>query len=231
MKRLGLSLVLVAGASAQQFSSSSWNVKDGEVSAVFGPPRAAPVITGAPYSADQMQDYHPPDGNSSPRSNIIGHFARDTQGRTRMERAFKMAPIMMVEIFDPVAGVAYLLDHQRKTAHRMSLPPAPAPTAPAADGPGTIVEKLGRQSIEGVGAEGTRRTFRGPVNSGRPALVVETWESPELKITLLTKSSNGYTSTMTPLSRSEPDAALFRPPADYSVVDENAPFPMTIKRR
>jgi hypothetical protein len=50
-----------------------------------------------------------------------------------------------------------------------------------------------------------------------------------LKIDLLVRSSNGYSSRMINLSRSEPDPALFRPPADYRVVDESVPFPMTIR--
>jgi hypothetical protein len=60
-------------------------------------------------------------------------------------------------------------------------------------------------------------------------LTVETWESGELKLTLLTKSSNGYTTRLTNLSRNQPDAALFRPPSDYTVIDENAPFPMAVR--
>jgi hypothetical protein len=228
MKIVGLCLALVALASAQQFASSSWNVKAGEVTAVFGPPRPAPILTGAPYSADEVQDYTPPDGNSSPRSNVISHFARDAQGRTRIERAYKAAPIWLTEIFDPVAGVAYLLDDQKKVAHRMPLPPVAAATAPPAN-PRATIERPDSQTIEGVMAEGTRTVLGSPPGSGRPAFTVETWESPELKLTLLTRSSNGYTSRLTNLSRAEPDAALFRPPSGYTVVHEKDPFPMTIQ--
>jgi hypothetical protein len=228
MKVAGLCLALVAVASAQQFTSSAWNVKAGEVTAVFGPPRPAPILTGASYSADEVQDYTSPDGNSSPRSTVIGHFARDAQGRTRMERAYKPAPIWLTEIFDPVAGVAYLLDDQKKVAHRMPLPPALAATAPPAN-PRATVERLDSQSIEGEMADGTRTVFPSPPNTGRPALTLETWESPGLKLTLLTRSSNGYTSRLTNLSRTEPDAALFRPPSGYTVVDEKDPFPLTVK--
>ena len=111
-----------------------------------------------------------------------------------MERAYKPAPIWLTEIFDPVAGVAYLLDDQKKVAHRMPLPPAAASTA----------------------------------SQPAPNLTIETWESPELKLTLVTKSSNGYTGRLTNLSRNLPDSALFRPPSDYKVVDESAPFPMAV---
>ncbi len=33
---------------------------------------------------------------------------------------------------------------------------------------------------------------------------------------------------MSQLTRTEPDPALFRPPADYNIVDETAPFRMTV---
>jgi hypothetical protein len=194
---------------------------------MFGAPRPAPVVTGAPYSADQVQEYTPPDGASNARSNVIGHFARDAQGRTRMERAYKPAPIWLTEIYDPVAGVAWLLDDQKKVAHRMTLPPAVAMAAPVP--PRATIENLGGRAIEGVPAEGTRTTFAPPRNAGRPGLTVESWESPDLQVTMLTRSSNGYSTRLTNLSRSEPDAALFRPPAGYQVVDEKDPFPMTIQ--
>jgi hypothetical protein len=145
-----------------------------------------------------------------------------------MERAYKPAPIWLTEIFDPVAGVAYLLDDQKKVAHRMLLPPAPATVAPPAT-PRATIEKLDSQTIEGVLVEGTRTVFGSPAASGPPNLTIERWEATELKLTLLTKSSNGYTTRLTSLNRNEPDSALFRPPSDYSVVDERAPFPMAIQ--
>lgn len=146
-----------------------------------------------------------------------------------MERAYKPAPIWLTEIFDPVAGVAYLLDDQKKIAHRMSLPPAKAPTAiPVAD-PRMTIATLGSQLIEGVAADGTRKELRGPGGSGPVVMTVETWESPELKLTLLLKSSNGYTSRLTNLSRSEPDPSLFQPPTGYTVVDDLGPFQIMVQ--
>ena len=203
-------------------------VKDHEVSLVVGPPRSAPIVTGAPYSADEVQDYVPPDGSSSARTGVvIGHFSRDSQGRSRMERAYQ-APIWLTEIFDPVAGVAYLLDDQKKVAHRMPLPPAAPTSASEPARPGTTVDRLESQPIEGVSAEGKRTVFASPAGSGRAPMTVETWESPGLKLTLVTKSSNGYSSRLSNLNRTEPDASLFRPPSDYTVVDEKDPFPMTV---
>jgi hypothetical protein len=113
------------------------------------------------------------------------------------------------------------LDDQKKIAHRMLLAPALATQAPATEYPRTTIVSLGSQTIEGVMTEGVRKTF-----PGSPDLTIETWESPELKITLLTRSSNGYSTMLTNLSPG-PDPALFLPPPAYTVVDETKPFQMT----
>jgi hypothetical protein len=96
-------------------------------------------------------------------------------------------------------------------------------------------EKLGTQTIEGVLAEGTRHTTTWPVNSqgnDRPiSAVSEIWTSPELKVTILSKSNDPRSGEniqkLINISRDEPSASLFQPPPDYTVVDEEADF--TIK--
>ena len=132
------------------------------------------------------------------------------------------------DLSNPVAAVGYFLDDHKKVAHRMLLPPTPPLSAPSPAGSRAIIEKFGSQEIEGVRADGTRTMFPAPGGTGR-VLTVEQWESPDLKITLLTKSSNGYRDWLTKLRRTEPDPALFRPPSDYTVVDEKGPFPMTVR--
>lgn len=171
------------------------------------------TVTGVPYSADEMQA-HTTVENGKPATStyVIGHFYRDTQGRTRTESALKTGP-WVIEIRDPAAGFAYVLDDQKKTVRRTTIPVAPSRPNP----PQATTESLGTQTIEGVLAEGTRTAFTSP--NGLPGLTIETWYSPELKITMATKSSNGYSSKLVNLRREEPDAALFRPPADYTVVD------------
>ncbi|MGO9261584.1 MAG: hypothetical protein ACLQU1_35565 [Bryobacteraceae bacterium] len=163
----------------------------------------AAAVTGAPYSADQVQEHTGTTGTYA-----IGHFFRDSEGRTRTESALKSSPAWRIEILDPVAGVAYVLDDKNKVAHRTrTQATAPRRYAP----PHATIENLGTQVIEGVLAEGTR--------TSTPALIIETWDSVELKVNMLTKSSNGYTSKLVNLRRADPDPALFRPPADYTVVD------------
>jgi hypothetical protein len=86
-------------------------------------------------------------------------------------------------------------------------------------------ESLGRQTIEGVEAEGTRVTFTiaaGKIGNERPIVTVnERWYSPELQTVVLSKNSDprmGETTyRLTNISRSEPDPSLFQVPADYTV--------------
>ncbi len=160
------------------------------------------AVTGIPYSADRMQEHAGATG-----SYLIGHFFRDSQGRTRTESALKSSPAWSIEILDPVAGISYNLDDKNKIAYRThTLGTVPRPYAP----PNARIENLGAQVIEGVLAVGTRTSS---------ALTIETWDSIELHVNMLTKSSNGYTSRLVNLKRADPDPALFRPPADYTVVD------------
>jgi hypothetical protein len=185
------------------------------------PQQPTPTVTRAPYSADQVQEYTRTleNGTSSTTTNVIGHFFRDSQGRTRTEIALKSSSsAWRVEILDPLAGVAYVLDDQNKIAHRTRFQTA-APGRNAA--PQMTVEHLGTQVIDGVPVEGTRMSRTLPPRDGLPStFTIETWDSVELKVNMLTKSSNGYTSKLVNLNRVEPDPALFRLPAGYTVIDQ-----------
>ena len=72
------------------------------------------------------------------------------------------------------------------------------------------------------------RTFPvGAAGNDRPIVSVsESWFSPDLKMTVLSKHSDPRTgeqiTRMQNINRSEPDPALFRAPADYQLVDENS---------
>jgi hypothetical protein len=86
-------------------------------------------------------------------------------------------------------------------------------------------ESLGRQTVEGVEAEGTRTSFTipaGEIGNERPIEVVsERWYSPELQVVVLSRHSDprfGETTyRLTRLARGEPDRSLFEVPADYKV--------------
>jgi hypothetical protein len=100
--------------------------------------------------------------------------------------------------------------------------------------PDISVEKLGTKTIEGVSAEGTRRSAvlpAGLAGGNAPVVTVsESWFSPDLKVTVLTKmkdaKSGEHITRLVNLKRSEPPASLFAPPADYKVVDDMAGPPM-----
>jgi hypothetical protein len=104
-----------------------------------------------------------------------------------------------------------------------------------ADMPQMSQEKLGTQSMEGVLADGTRTTRTFPVGSqgnDRPISVVsEMWMSPELKVMILSKTSDprsgDHIQKLTNIITGEPSATLFQPPPEYTVVDESGAF--TIK--
>ena len=182
---------------------------------------ATPTVTGAPYSADQVQEYTRTleNGTSTTSTHVIGHFFRDSQGRTRTESALKSSPTWRIEILDPLAGVAYILDGKNKVAHRTHThASALGQNEPQ---PQMTIEKLGTQMIEGVLVEGTRMSSAGPLHDGqRLTITIETWDSVELKVNVLAKSSNGYTTKLINLRRADPDPAFFRPPAGYTIVDQ-----------
>ena len=134
-------------------------------------------------------------------------------------------------------------------------PPAPAagePPAPVgammmrlpAHGPRfeETKESLGRQTIEGVEAEGTRTTVTipaGAIGNERPIQIVsERWYSPDLQLVVMTRHSDprfGETTyRLTNINRAEPDRTLFEVPAGYTV-KEGGPFvrgiqPMQMRR-
>jgi hypothetical protein len=94
-------------------------------------------------------------------------------------------------------------------------------------------ESLGRQTIEGVPADGRRTTMTIPAGQAGNDLpihiVVESWYSPDLQATVLSKHSdprNGETVTrLTNIGRGEPARALFETPADYKIGESPAGMP------
>ncbi|MCX6631892.1 MAG: hypothetical protein NTW28_30150 [Candidatus Solibacter sp.] len=169
----------------------------------------------------------------------------------------------MVFINDSVAGVSYSLNAKDRTGTKFvrsgegrgsqRLSPDPSGRGAgvrsresSAGGPGgrgmdrrtaaeqnLKTESLGRQTIEGVQAEGSRITMTIPAGQAGNDLpihiVMENWFSPDLQTTVLSKHSdprNGETSTrLTNISRSEPARILFEAPADYRVSESSTGMP------
>lgn len=101
------------------------------------------------------------------------------------------------------------------------------------------IEQLGKQMIEGVEAEGRRATITipaGEIGNEQPIQIVsESWYSPDLKVTVMTRQSDprmGETIyRLTNINRAEPAHSLFEVPSDYTVKESVAPkMKMMIER-
>lgn len=238
-------------------------------------------VKGSPYSLEATIETAQTlsDGNRMVhRQNV--HLYRDSKGRTRREEtlaaigpwAASGAPPTMITIQDPVSGVSYFLDPQRKVATKLpSLPPSgkraavtegmvstdviggPGPAGAGlalaggglvtgAEGPTEVIgfasgspdhvlqseeksESLGKESIAGLSADGTRTTTTIPANAignERPLDIVrETWYSPDLQIVLRSTHSDprfGETTyEVSKVDRKEPSPSLFTVPSDYKI--------------
>jgi hypothetical protein len=146
----------------------------------------------------------------------------------------------MVSIADPVAGSHYMLDTTNKVATKMVLHQHTADSSANAQSfeqriqarqqkeiaAGLLkTESLGTQVINGVSAEGTRITHTIPVgqigNDKAISIVSERWYSPDLQIVVKSTRTDPQfgttTYTVTNIQRSEPAAALFTVPSDFTV--------------
>ena len=209
---------------------------------------AGKVVTGAPYSAqvttETVQTLH--DGNRISQKTTTTVF-RDSQGRTRREGTLgAVFPFLAghgsqkVFINDPVAGTHFVLSPDKKEALRFpSLsglansfggPGHHHPAGAKGDRPGKPerqTENLGKQTIGGVEAEGTRTTLTlpaGAVGNDSPIEIVsEKWYSPALQAVILRKHSDprfgDTTTTWSDIKTAEPDHALFVVPSDYTTKD------------
>jgi hypothetical protein len=199
-------------------------------------------VKGAPYSAQFVSESTRTLANGTRISrNSTGAVYRDGEGRTRREMTLGAVgpivvedePVPMVFINDPVARRHYALDTAHHTVRKLPLPDKP----PGQPGPGpegeenVKTEALGKRTIEGVEAEGTRTTITipaGRVGNDRPLEVVsERWYSPELQVVVLSSHKDPFVGDtvyrLTNITRAEPAASLFEAPADYTVVEGGPP--------
>jgi hypothetical protein len=212
------------------------------------------VVKGAPFSATASSETTQKlqDGTIIDRTNSIALY-RDSQGRFRRDVTLSGfgplqtsgKPHTMIMIGDPVAGVHYMLDPEKKVAHKMTAPNGGKGGALSNDKAQAFEERmqkrlakeeasgevkkesLGTQTIKenGLSAEGTRITRTIPAgqigNSNPIQIVFERWYSPDLQVVV--KSSRidprfGTTTyVLTNVQRTEPAAAMFTVPSDYTV--------------
>ncbi len=193
-----------------------------------------PTVTGAPYTAQitTASTMKLQDGTPVNRTGMRTVY-RDGEGRTREE--FTMAGASgqrtSIVIMDPVAGRITRLDPAQKIATVQNLPVPGATHAgmrphhemadPDHVGQNSVID-LGSRTIAGINATGKRTTRTIPVDgaTGPQTITRETWYSPDLKMDLSNTETDplrgSRTMTVTSLTRSEPDPALFQVPAGYT---------------
>ena len=164
---------------------------------------------------------------------------RDGEGRIYQERR-KLIPqdatgepdLQRIEVSDPLTHKKYFC---QPATHACALEAYSGPAVAAAQPVGTeqddygalTREDLGKTSVNGVEAIGTRetRTLKpGAIGNDREiAIVKEIWYSPELGINVSVKRVDPRHGTqiinVTDIVQGEPDAKWFRVPAGYTVVD------------
>jgi len=157
-------LLSLATAAVAQTTTSSSSVTGSFISgpmvlpvntvgfASAGPVMAGGVVSGVPYSAEQVTEHVQTlaDGTHITQSSQKTMLYRDSQGRTRTERTFPLPPGAVgasgpniIEINDPVSGAHYILHPQNHTAHKMAyhtMPPLAArlPNPGANPGAGAV---------------------------------------------------------------------------------------------
>ncbi len=199
------------------------------------------LVKGAAYSAQAITESTQilGDGTRITRKATSAIY-RDSEGRTRRELTLDshgpFSPTgeaqQLIFINDPAAGTHFVLYPQNHTARKMKMSskePPPRPEQPASTEGKT--EALGKKSIEGVEAEGTRSTITipaGQIGNDRPIVIVsERWYSPVLQAVVLSKHNDPRVGEnvyrLTNINRAEPVKSLFELPADYKV--EEALFP------
>lgn len=102
-----------------------------------------------------------------------------------------------------------------------------------------VTKELGTRDIEGVKAEGKLRSYEipaGEVGNRNPIVVSdETWYSPDLQVTVLSKHSDPRSGDnlyrLSAIKRDEPAAALFTVPSDYTVKDVMAHVSRVIEKK
>ena len=137
------------------------------------------LVKGAPYSADAVTETIQTlsDGNRI-INRVSSSLYRDGEGRTRREQTLKMLgnlgdggeAIQTIFINDPVAGVTYVLDTDKKTAQKL-----PLPKLAGSFGPGVAVAgAAGGQDDLGADGGAGQSGLCGAVVAGRHRAVAGT---------------------------------------------------------
>lgn len=155
-----------------------------------------------------------------------GKYFRSADGRTRQDTSHGSI------IMDPKARTMTQLNHEKKEATIIQLPPRRTPPAaaapasaqaPAPPPPGRTNDSLGEKQIGGILARGTRTVSPGDQIHNFGTVTNEVWRADEIQLALYSKqtTSNGYTvQTFENIQIGEPDAAQFVIPQGYTVTQK-----------
>jgi hypothetical protein len=193
------------------------------------------LVAGRPVSGKETRRVTQTLGDGTEISHSdTSYFYRDSAGRMRAEGPNG------IEIFDPVAHFSYDVLPSQKAYYRyptgeniafVSLAAFGHEThshvssdIPASDSAG-VTDDLGKQTINGIPAKGTRVTIVIPVgaigNNHEIRIVNERWYSDDLKILVKSTNTDPRFGTnvyeLTDIKQSQPDPALFAPPSDYTL--------------
>jgi hypothetical protein len=172
--------------------------------------------------------------------------------RTRIAR--KMRPLRLQLTPGEISGIATGSESkvrfriEKEEAFTASAPPPPHTHAGGPPlhefnisvGPRKgVTESLGKQTIEGVMAEGTRTTVTipaGEVGNEQPIQIVwEKWYSPELQTVVMSKHSDPFVGEnvyrLTNIVRGEPSRTLFEVPSDYTVKEMPGGHARVLRKR
>ena len=176
-----------------------------------------------------------PDGSAEMRK-TENHIARDSQGRiyNEMRRMVGVAykgvpPLTSSHVYDPTSRTSVYWSPFSNVAQSTVLDPRRMRerkpfTMPE---PGATETDLGESAMGGVSAHGLRRTRIIDAMEGgtrKPIEITdEYWYNEDLHLVMLERHNDPRTGeqivAVVDVSRAEPDAKIFVPPAGYRVVD------------
>lgn len=198
------------------------------------------VVKNAPFSAETVREESKRlfDGTLV-KNQSVGAIYRDVEGRVRQEQPFERiggfpitatdgSSIKLVQIIDFTVGDSFSLNTATKRYSRIPTRQN-SPLTPRDEPKDAKKEPLGKQTIEGVTAEGTRTTIEipaGQIGNDKPIyIVIEKWFSPELQMVILSKHTDPFIGEVTfrlvKIKLGEPSSELFKIPADYQLLTDD----------
>ena len=205
------------------------------------------VVTNAPYTATATDNFSQTlaNGNTIQRT-TTATVARDNSGRTYEQETITGGPLAgsngpttITFITDPVAGYSYVLNASTKIATRRPIhAPGAADKGPGGgfarnrpNNPNITESSLTPTTMNGVNVTGKTITHTipaGEIGNAQPITSTSTvWFSPDLQVVVSATRNDPRTGTstyaLTNIQRTDPPAALFQVPSDYTIQDAKGP--------